>query len=180
MLETVFPASFCSSSAHAPETWGAAIEVPLLVSNPPPGMEELMPTPGARRSTREDMLELEAMLSPAETVGFAVEPTVIALEMHAGAPTAFVKELLPDEITVAALMELRLSMAALRASVSQALVKLPPPRLMFTAEKVKSSRSLRSKTCSRVAIWSLLKVVGQGSSPLGSLLQAFPVAWEKT
>lgn len=50
------------------------------------------------------------------------------------------KELLPEEITVAALMELRLSMAALRASVSQALVKLPPPRLMFTAEKVKSSR----------------------------------------
>lgn len=31
-------------------------------------------------------MELEAILSPAETVGFVVEPTVLALEMHAGAP----------------------------------------------------------------------------------------------
>ncbi len=49
MLETVFPASFCSSSAHAPETWGAAMEVPLMVPTASSlnGSEERMPTPGA-------------------------------------------------------------------------------------------------------------------------------------
>ena len=50
---------------------------------------------------------------------FVVLPTVIALDMHAGAPTASVKPLLPEEITVAMPAAFRLSIIALRESESQ-------------------------------------------------------------
>src|SRR5215208_3536280 len=49
----------CLSSAHAPATCGAAWDVPSLRANPPPGTEDSMSSPGARRSTVDDMLENE-------------------------------------------------------------------------------------------------------------------------
>ena len=63
-------------------------------------------------------------------------PTVIALEMHAGAFTASVKPSLPEAITVAIPAALRLSIIALRESESQWPVNRPPPKLMFTEAKV--------------------------------------------
>jgi hypothetical protein len=72
---------FCLRSAHAPATCGAAMEVPSKTANPPPGTEELMLDPGARRDKKEAELENH------ETVSVSVvEPTLTALDMHAGAP----------------------------------------------------------------------------------------------
>ena len=61
-----------------------------------------------------------------------------------------VKPLLAEAITVAIPADLRLSIIGLRGSVSQLLKKRPPPRLMFTEEKVRVF--LRRKTRSRPAI----------------------------
>jgi len=108
------------------------MEVPLMEVNPPPGTDEFMLSPGARRSTNEDESEKEDMVSC-----FVVEPTVIALDMQAGAPTALVKPSLPEEMTVAMPAALKLSIIALRGSASQLVVFMPPPRLMFTAAKVR-------------------------------------------
>ena len=52
--------------------------------------------------------------------------------MQLGALTASAEPSLPDEITVAMPVERRLSIAALRESLSQLAVNEPPPRLMFT------------------------------------------------
>src|SRR5687767_2499063 len=115
------------STAHAPATCGAAIEVPSLEAKPPPGTDELIPVPGASSSTCDDEFEKLDTASP-----LVVEPTVIADEMHAGAPTPVEEPRFPDEITVAIPVERRLSIAALRASPSQAEVCSPAPRLMLT------------------------------------------------
>ena len=60
-------------------------------------------------------------------------PAVMAVAIQAGAVTAFVFPLLPDEMTVAMPTERRLSMMGLRLSESQLLLYNPPPRLMLTA-----------------------------------------------
>jgi hypothetical protein len=112
------------SSAYAPAMCGAAMEVPLKKANPPPGTEELMLSPGASSDKNEAELENEERVSD-----FVVEPTLTALDMHAGAPRASVKSSLPEEITVAMPADLRLSIIALRESESQLVVKRPPPRL---------------------------------------------------
>ena len=39
--------TLCRSRAHAPATWGAAIDVPLLVASPPPGTGAVIEPPGA-------------------------------------------------------------------------------------------------------------------------------------
>jgi hypothetical protein len=136
---------WCLRSAHAPATCGAAMEVPLKKANPPPGTEELMLSPGASSERNEAELENDETVSD-----FVVEPTLTALDIQAGAPMELVKPSLPEEITVAIPADLRLSMTALRGSVSQLLVKEPPPRLMFTEEKLRVD--LRAKTLSRPAI----------------------------
>ncbi len=135
----------CLSSAHAPATCGAAMEVPLKKANPPPGTDELMLSPGASNDKNDAELENEERVSD-----FVVDPTLTALEIHAGAPMEFVKPLLPEEMTVAMPADLRLSIIGLRTSVSQLLKKRPPPRLMFTEEKVRVV--LKRKTRSRPAI----------------------------
>src|SRR5688572_7135562 len=129
MLLTVFQGSLSSRSAQAPATCGAAIEVPVFLAKLPPGTDDLMFTPGASRSTIPDILELGAMVSfLVVALSFTVvAPTVIALEMHAGAATALVKPLLPEAITVAIPADLRLSIIALRASESQKRLNWPPP-----------------------------------------------------
>ena len=71
----------CLSSAHAPATCGVAMEVPLKTANPSPGTEELMLWPGASRERMEAELENEETASDS-----VVEPTLTALDMHAGAP----------------------------------------------------------------------------------------------
>jgi hypothetical protein len=60
--------------------------VPLHVSKLAPGTEEVMPPPGARRVSREELFEkLETPTVVSET-----EPTLIAVEMQAGAPRELV------------------------------------------------------------------------------------------
>src|SRR5215213_1867651 len=124
MSLTVLKGSLSSRSAQAPATCGAAIEVPLFLAKLPPGTDEAMLTPGASRSTIEEKLESGAMVSC-----LVVLPTVIALEMHAGEATASVKPSLPEAITVAIPAALRLSMTALRGSVSQKRLNRPSPKL---------------------------------------------------
>ncbi len=61
-----------------------------------PGTEELIAEPGANKST------IDALFEKFDTTSlFVVEPTVTAVEMHPGAPTAFVKLSFPEAITVA-------------------------------------------------------------------------------
>jgi hypothetical protein len=122
---------FCLRSAHAPATCGVAMEVPLNTANPPPGTEEFMLEPGARRDKKEAELENEDRVSD-----FVVEPTLTALDIQPGAFMESVKPLLPEAITVAIPAVLRLSIIAFRESVSQLLKKRPPPMLMFTEEKL--------------------------------------------
>src|SRR5829696_6442904 len=145
MLLTVLEGSLSSRSAQAPATCGAAIEVPLSLEKLPPGTDDKMPTPGASRSTIPEKLELGAMVSRFVVMEsfVVVLPTVIALEMHAGAATASVKPSLPEAITVAIPAAFRLSMMALRSAyvVSQLRVYRPAPKLMFTEAKERVSLS---------------------------------------
>ena len=54
----------------------------------------------------------EAMLEKLETTSeFVVEPTLIAVEIHAGAPMATVYPEFPEAITVAISTEIKMSMA---------------------------------------------------------------------
>ena len=62
--------------------------------------------------------------------------------------------------------ERRLSIAALRESVSQLAVNRPPPRLMFTDEMRRLDRS--AMTRSRPLIWSLVKLRAHGRRPVAA------------
>lgn len=135
-------------SAHAPATCGVAMEVPLINANPPPGTEEFMLEPGARRCKKEAELENDDSVSD-----FVVEPTLTALDIQPGLLMESVKPLLPEAITVAIPADLRLSIIALRESVSQLLKKRLPPMLMFTEEKLRVD--LRAYTRSNPATISL-------------------------
>ena len=115
------------STAHAPAVWGAAIEVPLKKAYASPGREELMDDPGARSEMKEAMFEKLETAS-----AFVVDPTLMAVEMHAGAAIASRYPEFAEAMTVAIPTERRLSMASLRRSVSQLLVFCPPPKLMLT------------------------------------------------
>ena len=64
---------------------------------------------------------------------------------------------------MAILADLRLSIAGLRASASQAAVKVPPPMLMFAAAMSKVLRS--ANTRSSPASWSESNESAHGSSP---------------
>jgi len=70
-------------NAHAPARCGAAIDVPFRTVNPPPGTDELIDTPGAKKSSKPDTFEKAATTSP-----LVVAPTLIAEETQAGAPRA--------------------------------------------------------------------------------------------
>jgi len=91
------------SIAQAPATCGAAMDVPSKAAKPPPGTDEVMSTPGARR------LKIGALLekSVATKSDFVVAPTLIALEMQAGAELLSAKPLFPEAMTVATPMERR-------------------------------------------------------------------------
>ena len=59
-------------------------------------MDELIDDPGASSEIKEAIFEKDETASDE-----VVDPTLIAVEMHAGAPMALVYALFPDEITVA-------------------------------------------------------------------------------
>src|SRR5687767_2556399 len=123
--------------------------------------------PGASSSTSGDEFDRLATRSV-----LVVLPTVMADEMQLGALTAVAEPSLPDEMTVAMPDERRLSIAALRESVSQLAVNRPPPRLMFTDEMRRLDRSVMTR--SRPLIWSLVKLrahgVGRSPQPLSKRL----------
>jgi hypothetical protein len=119
----------CLRIAKAPATCGAAIEVPVLLATfPLPGTADVIFVPGASKDKKDALFELSLTVSL-----FVVLPTLIADEIQAGAASASVKPLLPEATTLAIPTERKLSIGAFSGSVSQLLVNLPPPRLMFTA-----------------------------------------------
>jgi hypothetical protein len=59
-FSVMFPAS---APAPAPATCGVAMKVPFITSNPPPGTEEFMLEPGARRCKKEAELENDDKVS---------------------------------------------------------------------------------------------------------------------
>ena len=130
-------------------TCGVAIDVPLKAAKVLPVIDELMPTPGASRSTATEwLLNTGTLGSPAAAPGghsaapgqlpFVVAPTATAVEMHAGPEIAKPCESFPEAMIEATPTDSRLSMAALVATWLLALSQLaplnrPPPRLMLTA-----------------------------------------------
>ena len=85
-----------------------------------------MDDPGANKERNEATLEKLEITS-----ALVVDPTLIALEMHAGYERESLNALFPEAITVAMPTETRLSMANLRESPSQLLKDCPPPRLIL-------------------------------------------------
>jgi hypothetical protein len=83
------------------------MEVPLKTAKPPPGTEELMEEPGARRERK--VAEFEKIETPSDLV---VDPTLTAEEIQAGALRASLNPSLPAAATVAIPTERRLSIAA--------------------------------------------------------------------
>ena len=94
----------CLNRAKMPATWGAAIEVPLAISNPPPVVDVVIERPGASRLMPGARLEKDATASAG---GSVVAPTLIADPMQAGADTALLRPSLPEATTVATPLALR-------------------------------------------------------------------------
>src|SRR4029079_5215022 len=138
-------------SAHAPVTCGVDIEVPSKFAHVSSGTDESTLTPGAKRSS-----SVPRLLKLATASESSVAPTVTAVEMQPGAPTAFVNPLLPAAIAVAMSLERRLSIGVLRLSPSQAEVFIPLPRLMFAAAMSSEPPWLSSNASARCRprIWS--------------------------
>src|SRR5688572_291704 len=108
MSETLAAVAASRSTAQAPATCGAAIDVPLSAAYAPPVTDEVMESPGAN-SERNG-----ATFEKYDTVSFLfVEPTLTADEMQAGEEIANGTPLLPDATTVAMPIERRLSMSGL-------------------------------------------------------------------
>src|SRR4029079_3379583 len=104
-----------------------AIDVPLFTANPPPGIDELMSDPGAKKSV------IAALFENSDTRSvLVVELTVTAVEMQPGKVTASVRPSLPAAMTVATPRLRKASTDCFKSTLSQAVIKLPPPRLMFT------------------------------------------------
>jgi hypothetical protein len=78
--------------AHAPATWGAAIEVPILLLYPSPGTVETIDSPGASRSRNVAELEKEETESTLVSTEEAsvVDPTLTTEERQEGKPILFV------------------------------------------------------------------------------------------
>src|SRR5258705_859953 len=125
----------CLSTAQAPVTCGAAIDVPLAITNAPPGYEEVMLSPGANRDRKGATFEKYATWS-----SLVVAATLTAVDTHAGALSWSRAPLLPEATTVAMPAARRLSMNGLKGWSSQVELNSPPPRLMLTAAKVRVVR----------------------------------------
>ena len=79
MVATEALGSFCNSKAATPATCGLAMEVPLMVLEPPLNQVDVMLEPGPKMSTQEPKLE-----KPERASLMVVEPTVMALAARAG------------------------------------------------------------------------------------------------
>ena len=77
---TLAAGTACFRIAHAPATWGAAIDVPLATANWPPGYDEMISSPGASRDKKGAAFEKSAIRS-----SLVVAPTLTVVEMQAGA-----------------------------------------------------------------------------------------------
>src|SRR5713226_2012111 len=104
------------------------------------------------------MLEYDAIPSD-----FVVAPTLTADEMQAGALSALVNPLLPAAMAVAMHTDRRLSMIGLVGSLSQGVVKAPPPRLRLAEEKLLTP--IREYTRSSPAMMSEVQASAQGAEP---------------
>src|SRR6516225_452358 len=118
----------CLSRANAPATCGAAIDVPLNTSYPPPGTDELMFSPGASSDRKGAMSEKKDTSSVR-----LLDPTLTADEIHAGEVRADPEKLLPEATTLAIPSDRRLSILGFIGSLSQGAADKSPPRLMFAA-----------------------------------------------
>ena len=97
---TVASGFFDFSTAQAPATCGAAIDVPLKLAKPLPGTEDVIEEPGASRSRKLATLENPEIVSLN-----VVDPTLMADEIQPGPLRAFGKPLFPEAITVATSMD---------------------------------------------------------------------------
>src|SRR4029434_10860146 len=86
------------SRAQAPATCGVAIEVPLAAPYAFPGIDDTTLPPGASRLRKLALLE-----TPDIAFCLSVDPTLIALEMHAGEERPDALPPLPAAMTVAML-----------------------------------------------------------------------------
>lgn len=96
IVETEAVGFFCFKTAHVPVTAGAAKDVPLPTVVPPPGTDEVTDSPGARRERNDALFVKDDTWSES-----FVEPTLIALDTHAGALIPFENPLFPEETIVA-------------------------------------------------------------------------------
>jgi hypothetical protein len=95
---------FCFRIAIEPATAGVANEVPLPVPVPPPGIEDVTDSPGAIKLRKDALFENDDTWSES-----FVEPTLMALDMHAGEDNAFTYPLFPDATTGAIPTDCRVS-----------------------------------------------------------------------
>ena len=93
----------CLSTAHAPATCGAAIDVPSRVENVPPGIDDVITSPGAHSVSSGLEFENDETRSagPNPGVPSVVDPTLMAVDTQAGDDSALMKPLLPAATTVA-------------------------------------------------------------------------------
>src|SRR5215510_14305502 len=82
---TLIADSFCLSKAHAPDTCAAACDVPNPVACPPPGMADVISTPGASRLKNDALLEFCQTVSAGTLpLPSPTAPTLTAVDMQAG------------------------------------------------------------------------------------------------
>src|SRR5262245_3227499 len=125
---TVMEGTGCLSRANAPATCGAAIDVPLKYSYPPPRTDEAIDPPGASGDRKGAMPEK----SDTSAVGL-LDPTLTADEIHAGVVSDDPETLLPEATTLAIPSDRKLSILGFSGSLSQGAADKSPPRLMFAA-----------------------------------------------
>src|SRR5258706_8640637 len=108
IVVTLASGAACFSSPQTPATCGAAIDVPLSGSYPPPGIDEVIDSPGAKSDRNGAVFENQATSSC-----LVVAPTLTADEMQAGAARPNGQPSLPAATTVATPMARRLSIIGL-------------------------------------------------------------------
>src|SRR5262249_52853821 len=98
---------FSLSRAHAPDTCAAACEVPEPPATPP-GTDEVMSVPGARRFRNDALLENSGTVSFGALLPLPslVAPTLTAEEMQGGNMIPSGEASFPDATTVAIFTDL--------------------------------------------------------------------------
>ena len=138
------------SRAQAPETWGAAMEVPLKRSNPSPGTDLWIARPGASRSRAWVLFEkLETCSRVVPSPASSAEPTLTTPEAQPGHSICMLAPPLPEVPTGAIPAERRLSTAALTAGKSASQFSgsgTGAPKLMLTAATSKLAPSSRTRS----------------------------------